>query len=126
MSTIKCLYVAISVSYRSARLLMEDLKMVWSDPALKNTNYYLQISFLDYLPGFIRLNKKVDLCELEGSIEITVTKLIAEIGTDINQWKSEKRFTGWLNLCPNTKISGGKIINSRIIKKKNHSGVCLR
>lgn len=88
MSTIKCLYVAISVSYRSARLLMEDLEMVWSDPALKYTNYYPQTSFLDYLPGFIRLNKKVDLCKMEGISEITVTKLIAELGTDINQWKN--------------------------------------
>lgn len=68
----------------------------------------------------------VDLCEIEGISEITVMELISEIGTDINQWKNEKQFTGWLNLCPNTKISGGKIINSRIMKKKNHAGLCLR
>ncbi len=68
----------------------------------------------------------VDLCDLEGISEITVMELIAEIGTDISQWINEKRFTGWLNLCPNTKISGGKIISSRIMKKKNHAGLCLR
>lgn len=68
----------------------------------------------------------VDLCELEGISEITVTQLIAEIGTDITQWGNVKRFTGWLNLCPNTKISGGKIISSRLMKKKNYAGLCLR
>ena len=68
----------------------------------------------------------VDLCDLEGISEITVMELIAEIGADISQWINEKRFTGWLNLCPNTKISGGKIISSRIMKKKNHAGLCLR
>jgi len=67
-----------------------------------------------------------DLCDLPGISDITVAELIAEIGTDINQWKSEKRFTGWLNLCPNTKISGGKTISSSIMKKKNHAGLCLR
>lgn len=68
----------------------------------------------------------VDLCEVEGVSEVTVMELIAEIGTDISQWKSEKHFSAWLNLCPNTKISGGKIISSRIMKKKNHAGLCLR
>jgi len=68
----------------------------------------------------------VDLCEIEGISEITVMELVAEIGTDINQWKSEKQFTGWLNLCPNNKLSGGKIISSRLMKKKNHAGLCLR
>jgi transposase len=51
----------------------------------------------------------VDLCEVEGISEVTIMELIAEKGTDINQWKSEKHFTAWLNLCPNTKISEGKI-----------------
>lgn len=68
----------------------------------------------------------VDLCEQEGISEIRVTKLIAEIGTGINQWKNEKRFTRWLNLCSNTMISGGKIISSRIMKKKNHVGLYLK
>jgi len=47
----------------------------------------------------------VDLCEVEAISELTVMELIAEIETNITQWKSEKLFTGWLNLCQNTKIS---------------------
>lgn len=87
--------------------------------AVKNHYQFDVRSYMSKLLG-------VDLCDLQGISEITVTELIAEIGTDINQWGSLKRFTGWLNLCPNTKITGGKIISSRIMKKKNHAGLCLR
>lgn len=68
----------------------------------------------------------VDICDIPGISEITAMELIAEIGLDMDKWKSVKRFCGWLNLCPNTKISGGKIISSKTMKKKNHAGLCLR
>jgi transposase len=87
--------------------------------AIKNQYKFDMRSYMAKLLG-------TDLCEIPGISEITVSELIAEIGTDINKWGSEKRFTGWLNLCPNTKISGGKVISSRIMKKKNHAGLCLR
>lgn len=32
----------------------------------------------------------------------------------------------WLNLAPNTKITGGKIISSKMQKKKNHAGQTFR
>lgn len=41
-------------------------------------------------------------------------------------WTTEHHFTSWLNLVPNTKISGGKIISSRIRKKKHHAGQAFR
>ncbi len=53
-------------------------------------------------------------------------ELIGEIGVDISKWKTVKQFCGWLNVCPNTKISGGKVLNSKIMKKKNHAGLSLR
>jgi transposase len=68
----------------------------------------------------------IDICALTGISEITATELIAEIGTDISKWKTIKQFSAWLNVCPNTKISGGKIISSTMMKKKNHAGQCLR
>lgn len=68
----------------------------------------------------------VDLCDIPGISEITVMELIAEIGLDMNKWKSVKQFCAWLNVCPNTKISGGKVLSSKIMKKKNHAGLCLR
>ena len=68
----------------------------------------------------------VDLCEIESISEISALELISEIGTDMTKWKSSKHFAAWLNLTPNTKITGGKIISSRMQKKKNQAGMSLR
>jgi len=68
----------------------------------------------------------VDLCKVECISEISAMELIAEIGLDMNQWKNSKHFAAWLNLAPNTKITGGKIISSRMQKKKNQAGLSLR
>lgn len=45
-------------------------------------------------------------------------EILAETGTDLSKWETEKHFVSWLNLCPNNKISGGKLISSQIIRKK--------
>lgn len=68
----------------------------------------------------------VDLCKIESISEISAVELISEIGTDMTKWKSTKHFAAWLNLAPNTKITGGKIISSKMQKKKNQAGLTLR
>jgi len=68
----------------------------------------------------------VDLCAIEGISEVSALELISEIGTDMSKWKSSKHMTAWLNVVPNTKITGGKIISSKMQKKKNHAGQTLR
>ncbi len=68
----------------------------------------------------------VDLCQLEGIAENSVLELISEIGTDMSKWKNSKHFAAWLNVAPNTKITGGKIISSKMQKKKNYAGQTLR
>jgi len=68
----------------------------------------------------------VDLCEIDGISETSAVELISEIGTDMEKWASSKHFVAWLNLAPNTKITGGKQISSKMQKKKNHAGQTLR
>lgn len=68
----------------------------------------------------------VDLCEIEGISEITALELVSEIGTDMGKWKNSKHMAAWLNVSPNTKITGGKVISSKMQKKKNHAGQALR
>jgi transposase len=46
-------------------------------------------------------------------------KIIAETGIDMSKWTTENRFSSWLGLSPNNKISGGKILSSSSIKTKN-------
>lgn len=68
----------------------------------------------------------VDLCEVDGISEISALELISETGTDMTKWENGKHFSAWLNLAPNTKITGGKIISSKMQKKKNRAGQTLR
>jgi transposase len=68
----------------------------------------------------------VDLCRIDSISEVTALELISEIGIDMTKWKSGKHFSAWLNLIPNTKITGGKIISSKMQKKKNQAGITLR
>lgn len=68
----------------------------------------------------------VDITEVFGISELSALTILSEVGTDMSKWKTEHHFTSWLGLAPNTKISGGKIISSRIMKKKHHAGQAFR
>ncbi|MGB4776399.1 MAG: IS110 family transposase [Daejeonella sp.] len=63
-----------------------------------------------------------DVTELFGINDSNATEIFCETGFDMNKWPTEKHFTAWLNLAPNNKISGGKILSSKIPKKKNRAG----
>lgn len=67
-----------------------------------------------------------DLSEIYGISETNVIEILSEVGLDMQKWPTVKHFTSWLNLAPNNKISGGKILSSRISKKKNHAGHVFR
>ena len=68
----------------------------------------------------------VDLCKIPGINEVSALELVSEIGTDMSKWASSKHIAAWLNLAPNTKITGGKIISSKMMKKKNRAGQTLK
>ena len=60
----------------------------------------------------------VDVLAIYGLSETSGLEILAETGTDLSRWENEAHFRAWLNLCPNTKKSGGKVISSRMMKKK--------
>jgi transposase len=68
----------------------------------------------------------VDVTEVFGISELSALTILSEVGRDMSKWKTEHHFTSWLGLAPNTKISGGKVISSRIKKKKHHAGQAFR
>jgi hypothetical protein len=63
-----------------------------------------------------------DLTSIFGINESTAVEILSEVGLDMSKWPTAKHFTAWLNLAPNNKISGGKVLSSRIPKKKNRAG----
>lgn len=62
----------------------------------------------------------VDVMEIYGMSETTSLEVLSETGTDLSKWEDEKHFISWLNLCPNNKITGGKLISSKLLKKKSN------
>jgi transposase len=60
----------------------------------------------------------VDVLAIYGLSEMSGLEILSEVGTDLNKWENENHFRSWLNLCPNNKISGGKLISSKLLKKK--------
>ena len=52
----------------------------------------------------------VDLMKVPGLGPLTIQVVLSEVGVDLSRWPSEKHFASWLGLCPDHRISGGKIL----------------
>ena len=69
----------------------------------------------------------VNVFEIPGLKDTAVMHLIGELGHDfIDKFESAEKFSSWCNLAPNNKISGGKILSSKIMKRKNPVGQIYR
>ena len=69
----------------------------------------------------------VDLMAIEGMSYSTILSLISEVGVDgIKRFSTAKHFASWLRLAPNNKISGGKVLSSKIPKGSNRLKIALR
>ena len=68
--------------------------------------------------GYLLRIHGVDVIDIFGMRESSALEILAETGTDLSKWENKKNFVPWLNLCPNNKITGGKLISSTVLKKK--------
>ena len=68
----------------------------------------------------------VDLTEIDGINESSMLSLIAEVGVDMSQWKTEKHFASWMAICPNNKISGGKVLQRHTRRSASRARDILR
>jgi transposase len=68
----------------------------------------------------------VDLTAVEGIGVLSAQVILSEIGTDMGRWRSEKHFTSWLGLCPDNRISGGKVLSSHTRQVVNPVADTLR
>lgn len=68
----------------------------------------------------------VDLTVIEGIEESTALVVLSEIGTDMSRWPSAKHFCSWLGLCPDHRISGGKVLSRRTKPCANRAATALR
>ena len=80
----------------------------------------------DLAPALYRMSGGIDLTQIDGVDELTIQKVLSEIGTDMSKWPTEKHFASWLRLCPNNKITGGKVIQRGVQPTQNRASTALR
>jgi transposase len=84
--------------------------------SIKNFN---QIAF-QYFGG-------VDLMAIEGLSHSTILSVMSELGpAGFYKFGTSKQFVSWARLAPNNKISGGKVLSSKIPKGSNRIKIALR
>ena len=52
--------------------------------------------------------------------------VLTEVGPNLSRFKTEKHFCSWLGLCPDNRISGGKVLSSRTRRVINRVSDALR
>jgi transposase len=68
----------------------------------------------------------VDLTRIDG-IDVGVAQtVISEVGVEMTRWKTEAHFASWLGLCPDNRITGGKVIRKGTRHVVNRAATALR
>ena len=83
-------------------------------PGVDSTNPGRDQSPAQKLPGFdvgseLKRILGVDLTQIDGVGPVAAQIILSEIGTDMSRWRTEKHFSSWLGLCPDHRITGGRI-----------------
>ena len=73
-----------------------------------------------------RLTGGADLSQIDSIGPHAALQIIAEFGTDVRRWPTEKHFASWLTPAPNNKISGGRLLSSRTPPSANRAAAILR
>lgn len=88
----------------------------------KNTPKNIDLNLLSY-----QYFEGIDLMAIEGMSHATVLALISEVGLEgIRRFPTAKHFASWLRLSPNNKISGGKILSSKVPRGSNRLKIAFR
>lgn len=98
------------LSDKTEKLPSKERKMKYKNsPQISNVRQYLA-----KIHG-------VDVLSIYGLSDSGGLDLLAETGTDLSKWDNENKFIGWLNLCPDNKISAGKVLSSKVKKLKSNA-----
>jgi transposase len=67
-----------------------------------------------------------DLTQIDGIDVVTAQAILAETGADMSAWRTEKHFVSWLGLCPDHRISGGKVLKRGTRKVVSRAATAFR
>jgi transposase len=68
----------------------------------------------------------VDLTAIDGIDVQTTQTVLSVIGLDMTRWPTHGHFASWLGLCPDHRISGGRVLKRRTRRIKNRAALALR
>lgn len=68
----------------------------------------------------------VNLVKIPGLGLETVQTIFGEVGPDFTKFRSASAFASWLTVCPNNRISGGKILSSQTRRTACRAALALR
>jgi transposase len=68
----------------------------------------------------------VDLTDIPGISAIAAQVVLTEVGPDVSRFRNASAFASWLGLCPNKRISGGKVLSTKTRKVNNRVAIVLR
>ena len=68
----------------------------------------------------------VDLTTIPGIDVLTAHTLLTEVGPDLSKFPTPDAFASWLGLCPDNRISGGKVLSVKTRRVKNRAALALR
>jgi transposase len=78
------------------------------------------------LGGELHRISGVDLTRIDGIDVGMAQTLISEVGLDMARWPDEHHFASWLGLCPDNRITGGKVIRRGTRHVINRAATALR
>jgi transposase len=87
-------------------------------PVAKNEDDWLELE-LKRLFG-------VNLVKIPGLGLETVQMIFGEVGPNFTKFRSASAFASWLTVCPNNKVSGGKVLSSKTRRTACRAALALR
>jgi transposase len=74
----------------------------------------------------LKQKAKTNLTDIPGIGQNTALTIIAECGTDMSKFPTEKHYTSWLGLTPRNDISGGRVLDTRTNPSANRAAQAYR
>ena len=68
----------------------------------------------------------IDLTRIDGINVMIAQTVLAEVGLDMGRWPTEAHFASWLGLCPDNKITGGKVYHRASRHVENRAATAFR
>lgn len=112
--------------------LMQTLPSATEMPVLptartKTTAYRRQGNDPSFdLRGELHRISGVDLTDIPGVSTATAQVILTEVGPDVSRFRHASAFASWLGLCPEKRVSGGKVLSSRTRRVAHRAATALR